>query len=110
MAVDAARSEEGFTSARATRVMHAACRAAGLDDRGAELIRLGENALFRLASAPVIVRVARGKEWLPKARIEVAFSRWLVKEGFPAARVVEDLEQPFVIEGHPVTFWRLIVE
>jgi hypothetical protein len=80
-----ARTEEGFTSARATRVMVAACRAAGLDDRGAELIRLGENALFRLASVPVIVRVARGEEWLPKARTEVAVSQWLAEEGFPAA-------------------------
>jgi hypothetical protein len=61
MTVDAARgSEEGFTSAGATRVMVAACRAAGLDDRGAELIRLGENALFRLVSLSGrgVVRVA----------------------------------------------------
>jgi aminoglycoside phosphotransferase (APT) family kinase protein len=90
--------------------MRAACRAASIDDRGAELIRLGENALFRLASAPVIVRVARGEEWLPKARTEVAVSRWLAEEGFLAARIVEDLEQPFLVEGHPVTFWHLIVE
>ncbi|PAZ12463.1 deubiquitinase [Streptomyces sp. SA15] len=110
MAVDAARTQEGFTSARAARVMAAACRAAGLDDRGAELIRLGENALFRLASVPVIVRVARGEEWLSKARTEVAVSRWLAEEGFPAARIIEDLEQPFLIDGHPVTFWHLIVE
>ncbi|MGW2898048.1 aminoglycoside phosphotransferase family protein [Streptomyces sp. NPDC001212] len=110
MAVDAARSEEGFTSAGATRVMSAACRAAGLDDRGAELIRLGENALFRLASMPLIVRVPRGREWLTTARKEVAVSRWLADEGFPAARIVEDLEQPFVVDGHPVTFWHLIVE
>ncbi|MFG2533221.1 phosphotransferase enzyme family protein [Streptomyces sp. NPDC048516] len=111
MAVDAARgSEEGFTSAGAARVMAGACRAAGLDDRGAELIRFGENGLFRLASAPVIVRVARGEEWLPKARTEVAVSRWLQREGFPAVRIVEDLEQPFLIDGHPVTFWHLIVE
>ncbi|MFI1435775.1 aminoglycoside phosphotransferase family protein [Streptomyces lydicus] len=111
MAVDAARgSEEGFTSAGAARVMAAACRAAGLDDRGAELIRFGENGLFRLASAPVIVRVARGEEWLPKAHTEVAVSRWLQGEGFPAARIVEGLEQPFLIDGHPVTFWHLIVE
>ncbi|WP_210576494.1 aminoglycoside phosphotransferase family protein [Streptomyces sp. GESEQ-4] len=110
MAVDAARSEEGFTSAGAARVMAAACRAARLDDRGAELIRLGENALFRLASVPVIVRVARGEEWLPKARTEVAVSRWLGEEGFPASRIIEDLEQPFLIDGHPVTFWHLIVE
>lgn len=91
-------------------MMVAACRAAGLDDRGAELIRLGENALFRLASAPVIVRVARGNEWLSKARVEVAVSQWLAEEGFPAARIVEELEQPLVVEGHPVTFWHLIVE
>ncbi|MFD4613396.1 aminoglycoside phosphotransferase family protein [Streptomyces sp. NPDC058440] len=110
MAVDAARSEEGFTSAGAARVMSAACRATGLDDRGAELIRLGENALFRLASVPVIVRVARGREWLTTARKEVAVSRWLAGEGFPAARIVEDLEQALVVDGHPVTFWQLIVE
>ncbi|MFI1754775.1 phosphotransferase enzyme family protein [Streptomyces sp. NPDC020571] len=110
MAVDAARSDERFTSATATRVMAAACRAAGLDGDGAELIRLGENALFRLTSVPVIVRVARGREWLPTARKEVAVSRWLAGEGFSAARVVEDLEQPLSIDGYPVTFWHQIVE
>ncbi|WP_371646955.1 phosphotransferase enzyme family protein [Streptomyces mirabilis] len=110
MAVGAARSEEGFTSAGATRVMVAACRAAGLDDRGAELIRLGENALFRLGSVPVIMRIARSAEYLSAARKEVTVSRWLAGEGFPAARVVEDLEQPLVVDGHPVTFWHLIVD
>ncbi|MEU2862549.1 aminoglycoside phosphotransferase family protein [Streptomyces mirabilis] len=111
MAVDAARgSEEGFTSTEATRVMVAACRAAGLHDGDAELIRLGENALFRLGSVPVIVRIARSVEYLTAARKEVAVSRWLAGEGFPAARVVEDLEQPLMVDGHPVTFWHLIVE
>lgn len=90
--------------------MVAACRAAGLDGNGAELIRLGENALFRLVSVPVIVRVARGREWLPTARKEVAVSRWLVGEGFSAARIVENLEQPLLIDGYPVTFWHQIVE
>ncbi|MEV3968208.1 aminoglycoside phosphotransferase family protein [Streptomyces sp. NPDC050698] len=109
MAVDAARSEEGFTSARAAQVMSTACRVAGLDDRGARLIRLGENALFRLASVPIIVRVTRGREWLTTARKEVTVSQWLADEGYPAARIVEDLEQPLVVDGHPVTFWHLIV-
>ncbi|GGR52591.1 aminoglycoside phosphotransferase family protein [Streptomyces netropsis] len=111
MSSDAARaSEEGFTSARAARVMAAACRRAGLDHRDAELIRLGENALYRLASTPVIVRVARSAEYLSAARNEVAVSRWLAKEGLAAARVVDDLEQPLLIDGHPVTFWHLIRE
>jgi hypothetical protein len=74
------------------------------------LIRLGENALFRLVTSPVIVRVARGEPWLPKAHVEVAVARWLAAEGFPASRLVDGLEQPVLIDGHPVTFWRLIVE
>ncbi|MFB6771244.1 phosphotransferase enzyme family protein [Streptomyces sp. NPDC056337] len=110
MSVDAARSDEGFTAGTATRVVGAACRVAGLDDNGAELIRLGENALFRLASVPVIVRVARGREWLPTARKEVAVSRWLAGEGASAARIVDDLEQPLLVDGYPVTFWHQIVE
>ncbi|MDH2391923.1 aminoglycoside phosphotransferase family protein [Streptomyces sp. HNM0663] len=111
MAVDAARaSGGGFTSAGAARVVAAACRAAGLDGRDAELIRFGENALFRLASVPVVARVARSVDYLPMVRNEVAVSRWLASEGFPAVRVVDDLEQPLVVDGHPVTFWYLIVE
>ncbi|MEU1519571.1 aminoglycoside phosphotransferase family protein [Streptomyces sp. NPDC005811] len=110
MAVDAACTDEGFTSAGAARVLRAACRAAGLDDKGAELLRFGENALFRLASASVVARIARGEEWLSTARKEVAVARWLADEGFSAARIVEDVEQPLLIDGHPVTFWHLIVE
>ncbi|MFF3931555.1 phosphotransferase enzyme family protein [Streptomyces hirsutus] len=110
MAVDAARSDERFASSTVSRVLVAACRVAGLSDKGAELIRLGENALFRLAEAPVIVRVARGREWLSTAQKEVAVARWLAGEGVSAARIVEDLEQPLLIDGHPVTFWHRIVE
>ncbi|WP_431997266.1 phosphotransferase enzyme family protein [Streptomyces fungicidicus] len=110
MAVDAACTDDGFTSAGAARVLRAACRTAGLDERGAELVRFGENALFRLASVPVVVRIARGKEWLFTARKEVATARWLAAEGFSAARIMEDIEQPLLVEGHPVTFWHLIVE
>ncbi|MCC3770390.1 aminoglycoside phosphotransferase family protein [Streptomyces sp. UNOC14_S4] len=111
MASDAARTAiEGLTSAGAAEAMIAACRSVGLDPCGAELIRFGENALFRLASAPVIVRVARSSEYLSSARKEVAVSRWLAQEGFPAARVVDDLEQPVLAGGRPVTFWHLINE
>lgn len=101
-------SGAGFTSAVAARVMASACRMAGLDASDAEPIRLGENALYRLVAAPVVVRVARGPAYLPSVRREVAVSRWLADEGFPAVRVVDDIEQPLTVEGHPVTFWHLI--
>jgi Ser/Thr protein kinase RdoA (MazF antagonist) len=109
MASDASRvSGEAFTSAGGARVMAAACRMTGLDSEGAELIRFGENALYRLTAAPVVVRVARSAEYLPAVRRELAVSRWLSEEGFPAVRAVDDLEQPLVVDGHPVTFWHLI--
>lgn len=44
------------------------------------------------------------------ARNEVAVARWLAAEGFSAARVVEEVEQPLLIDGRPVAFWHLIVE
>ncbi|MEU8918553.1 aminoglycoside phosphotransferase family protein [Streptomyces nigrescens] len=100
----------GFTSAGAARVLAAACRRAGLDDDGARLIRFGENALFRLTAQPVVVRIARSTEYLDSARGEVEVSRWLLHEGFPVTRAVDDLEQPLTVDGHPVTFWHLIEE
>ncbi|MFK0290548.1 aminoglycoside phosphotransferase family protein [Streptomyces sp. NPDC090442] len=111
MPQDGARSTaEEFTSEVATRVMVTACRRAGLDGDGAHLIRFGENALFRLAAHPVVVRIARSIEYLPSVRGEVQVSRWLTGEGFPATRIIDDLEQPLVVAGRPVTFWHLIVE
>lgn len=43
----------------------------GLAPDGARLIRLGENALFRLEQPPVIVRIARSSEYLDDVRREV---------------------------------------
>ncbi|MFE1766625.1 phosphotransferase enzyme family protein [Streptomyces angustmyceticus] len=103
-------TEEVFTSAGAAKVLTAACRQAGLDGGGARLIRFGENALFRLTAHPVVVRIARSTEYLDSARGEVEVSRWLSHEGFPVTCVVDDLEQPMVVHGHPVTFWHAIEE
>ncbi|MFI6959626.1 phosphotransferase enzyme family protein [Nocardia sp. NPDC050408] len=91
-------------------VMDQACRRVGLDPCGAELLRLGENMLFRLSSAPVVVRVARDLGHLDDAAKEVAVSDWLAAQHFPAARTFEipDQQQPLVVDGHPVTFWRFI--
>ncbi|MFH8594242.1 phosphotransferase [Streptomyces rimosus] len=111
MPSDAERStQHAFTSGGAARVLAGACRRAGLDSDGARLIRLGENALFRLAAHPVVVRIARSREYLDAVRGEVRVSRWLSRTGFPVTRVVDDLEQPVVVDGHPVTFWHVIEE
>lgn len=79
----------------------------GESSSGAELLRLGENAIFRLGAAPIVVRIARGMDRWADATKEVAVSVWLADKGISAARAV-DIPQPVAVDGHPVTFWEYI--
>jgi hypothetical protein len=97
----------GFTLADATATLAAACSAIGVSDVGASLIRLGENALLRLADDPIVVRIARCAAVLGDAAKEVAVASWLRDIGIPAAEPTEHA-QPITVLGRPVTFWRLI--
>jgi aminoglycoside phosphotransferase (APT) family kinase protein len=85
--------------------VRAACDEAGITSNSAELIRAGENAVFRLADQ-IVIRVGRpGQEAV--AEKEVAVARWLEKNHVPAVRTApEVLRQPLVQDGRPVTFWR----
>ena len=83
-----------------------ACQRAGLNSDGAELLRLGENAIFRLADAPVVVRIARSADRLPRVGRELCVARWLAAADVPAVRVIDEIEQPLLADGHPVSFWR----
>ncbi|MGH3341567.1 MAG: phosphotransferase enzyme family protein [Carbonactinosporaceae bacterium] len=87
-----------------------ACAHSGLDICGAKLLRLGENALFVLATSPIVVRIARGEHLLPDVEKEVCVAHWLRREGMPAARLAElpSTPQPLLVRGRPVTFWQFI--
>jgi aminoglycoside phosphotransferase (APT) family kinase protein len=101
-----------FTSKHAYTILERACRETGEAFPGAELLRIGENAIFRLAgtSSAIVVRVGRDAGRLPIAERELCFSRWLGGSGaVPVARVHEEIpDQPRMVEGHPVTFWRYV--
>ena len=59
--------EDGdFSSSGVLPVMREACRRAGLNSDGAELLRLGENAVFGLVRIPVAVRIARLAGLMPR--------------------------------------------
>ena len=88
-------------------VLRAACREQGLDDAGAVLLRHGENAVYRLAHDPVVVRIARHAD-VPRREVDVA--SWLAHRDFPAVRLTDSLDQLRVVGGHIVTWWDLIVE
>ena len=99
-----------FTAGSTAVLLSAACDPVGLDPRGAELIRLGENAIFRLPQERVVVRIARSPDRWAIAAKEVGVSRWLASLDFPVARLVDGIEQPRTANGHPVTYWTLIDE
>lgn len=84
-------------------LLKAACAQVGLSSDGAELIRQGENTLYRLPGH-VVVRIARRGQ-VDAAKKEVAVSRWLASVGINAVEALEEVEQPLVLDGLPVTFW-----
>jgi len=92
------------------RTLQLACRAVGLDSRDAVLLRFGENAIYRLAAWPIVVRVARSPSFLADVRKELNVGRWLAQLGIPAVGPTEVTEQPLVIDERVVSFWRLIPE
>jgi aminoglycoside phosphotransferase (APT) family kinase protein len=107
MGEQAAGATSTFSSTSTRTVLEQAATAIGLDPNGAELLRLGENAIYRLRDAPVVVRIARGPEMWQDAAKEVNVAKWLAASGIPAARLWP-VEQPVDVDGHPVTYWRFI--
>jgi hypothetical protein len=94
-----------FTAETAGAVLREACAGAGLDATGAEMVRLGSNAVYRLTSSPAIVRIARDHDALADMQRVVQVARWLETEDFPATRVLAGVAQPSLVAGRVVTFW-----
>ncbi|MGH3915671.1 MAG: phosphotransferase family protein [Pseudonocardiaceae bacterium] len=92
----------GFDGDSSRALLDVACKTVGLDSGGAELLRLGANALYRLSDAPVTVRIGRSRL---AARKEIRVARWLASHDFPAVRLAENLAQPISIGDVAITFW-----
>lgn len=101
-------SEPKFTTSTAQDLLKKACSRLGLPHEGAELLRFGENAIFRLAGKPLVVRIGRSIEKLPIVSRELCVARWLDDEGVPVARPFDGVAQPVVIDDHPVSVWHLV--
>ena len=91
-----------LTEAAARRALADVCARVDLDPAGAELVRLGSNAVFRLAE-PVIVRIAADGTTAEDVRRQVLVARWLEEVDYPATRAV-DVEQPVEVDGCVATF------
>ncbi|MFJ3405427.1 phosphotransferase enzyme family protein [Promicromonospora sp. NPDC090134] len=85
-----------------TDLLQDACAQAGISAKGAELLRDGENQVFRLPGK-VIVRINKpGQDQV--AHREVFLGRWLNDNGVQAIEPLA-VPQPVVAADHPVTFW-----
>ncbi len=80
--------ESAFTGGTALATLQEACGRVGLDPVGAELVRFGQNAIFRLKDQPYVVRIARAGE-PGRVQTEVRVARWLADSGFPATRLAD---------------------
>jgi Ser/Thr protein kinase RdoA (MazF antagonist) len=104
-----AHAESAFTRGSATAVLDEACAVTGLNAAGAELIRFGQNATYRLKDQPYVVRIARAAD-PGRVRTEVAVARWLADAEFPAIRLadISPVPQPFEACRRLVTVWDLV--
>lgn len=101
-------TKPAFSAETARAVLDVVCTQLAIECDDAELMRLGENALYRLHSKPFVVRIARGPSHRGDAEKEVAVAKWLAKQRFPAAQAIDLPEQPIIAKDHPVTIWRYI--
>ncbi|WP_181766073.1 aminoglycoside phosphotransferase family protein [Streptomyces albidus (ex Kaewkla and Franco 2022)] len=98
-------TEEGHTRPLTQGRARALLDAAGERGGDAELLALGENAVFALdAPDPVVVRIGRGPWLRERAERELRVASWLEDHDVPAVRSA----RPGVslVEGHPLTFWQ----
>ncbi|WP_084965856.1 aminoglycoside phosphotransferase family protein [Thermoactinospora rubra] len=86
------------------RLLAVACQRAGIDPVGAELMRSGENVLFRLRGG-IVARISRVGQMAAAAR-EVNVARWLEAHQVPAVQALPDVDQPVEVDGRAVTWWR----
>lgn len=77
-----------------------------MNANGARLLRLGSNAVHRLA-APVVARIARPDAGTETARRTVEVARRLESVAYPAVRAI-DVDQPVRVNDHAVTFWEAV--
>ncbi|MEU6740800.1 phosphotransferase enzyme family protein [Streptosporangium sandarakinum] len=98
----------GSLARDAFAVLRDVCEDLGIDHRGAELLRVRSNAVFKLRGE-IVVRIATASDARARLPVVLAVARWLAQQGFPAVRPADTIcEQPVVHEGGVVTFWHYV--
>lgn len=89
-------------------VLHSVGGRLGVNTRGAQLLRLRSNAVFKLRSG-VIVRITATPDLIPQFQAGLAVARWLARRGFPSVRPADDIsDEPIEHGGRIITFWQYV--
>lgn len=93
-----------YTDAQLRHGLAALAEVGGLDPAGAELIKVTNNAVWRLTTAPVVVRMATTPALSHRTPTVIAAARWLAGHQAPAVRLTE-LPQPITATDDTGTAW-----
>lgn len=99
-----------YSRARLAIALAEVCAQAGLDPRGARLLRFVNNAVFRLRRHDVVVRIVLAPSLAHRAHAVVTAAQWLARNDVPAVRLLEDVPQPVVVDGYVATLWHAVSE
>src|SRR2546423_11125288 len=92
-----------FTRDKLTEALVGVCESAGLDPTGAELLRLTNNAVFRLVTRPVVVRIVASRALRHRVEKVVRVARWFAEHDVPAVRLLPGIDQPVRAGDHLAT-------
>jgi len=94
----------GYTTPEMHDALRRLCAAAHLNPNGSTLMRGQTNAVVRLASEPVVVKIARRGTSYDRVRQTVGLVQWLTAQNFPTVPL-HPIEQPVVVDQYIGTFY-----
>src|SRR5207247_8579692 len=77
-----------FTREKLAEALVAVCEVAGLDPTGADLLRMTNNAVYRLARQPVVVRIVASRTLRHRVEKVVRVATWFAEHDVPAVRLL----------------------
>lgn len=97
-----------FTREKLDEALSAFCARLGLDPAGATLLRFTNNAVYALASAPVVVRIVGSRTLRHRASKVVRVAELFAAHDVPAIRLLDGVAQPLVHGEHVATAWTAV--
>ncbi|MGQ0839934.1 aminoglycoside phosphotransferase family protein [Actinokineospora sp.] len=76
-----------------------------LDPHGARLLRFTNNAVYQLASAPLVVRIVGSRALRHRVRKVVQVATWFAEHDVPAVRLAAGISQPVLVGDYAATVW-----